>query len=184
MLRILPKTLGQSSKAARKLPVNWPKRAILEWTKLNFLAKPYHDTEFHHKLGNLKAFSEDLREKAQQRYLGVMKWCRNYIPTKVEKINFFHKLPKGETPVIIKSEIKEIFDSKNKAFSDACETAILQPFPGKQRILMQASEALILPSRLCVTLTRKYNRSGKCTPTRPLDWKISGPYNSKGQPTE
>ena len=34
------------------------------------------------------------------------------------------------------SELKEIFDSINKAISDACELSLKQPIPGKQLVLM------------------------------------------------
>ena len=39
-------------------------------------------------------------------------------------------------PINITSELKETFDSVNKALSDACEIALKQPFPGKQLVLM------------------------------------------------
>ena len=39
-------------------------------------------------------------------------------------------------PINITSELKEIFDSVNKALSDACELALKQPIPGKQLVLM------------------------------------------------
>ena len=48
-----------------------------------------------------------------------------------EKFNLFYKLPKMEVPINITSELKETFDSVNKALSDACELALKQPFPGK-----------------------------------------------------
>ena len=39
-------------------------------------------------------------------------------------------------PINIPSELKETFDSVNKALSDACELALKQPIPGKQLVLM------------------------------------------------
>ena len=39
-------------------------------------------------------------------------------------------------PVNITSELKETFDSFNKAISDACQLALKQPIPGKQLVLM------------------------------------------------
>ena len=38
-------------------------------------------------------------------------------------------------PINITSELKETFDSINKALSDACELALKQPIPGKQLVL-------------------------------------------------
>ena len=53
-----------------------------------------------------------------------------------EKLNPFYKLLKTEVPTNITSELKETFDSVNKALSDACELALKQPIPGKQLVLM------------------------------------------------
>ena len=41
-----------------------------------------------------------------------------------------------EVPINITSEFKETFDSVNKALSNACELALKQPIPGKQRVLL------------------------------------------------
>ena len=56
-----------------------------------------------------------------------------------EKLNPFCKLLKTEVPINITSELKETFDSVNKALSDACELALKQPIPGKQLVLMTDS---------------------------------------------
>ena len=53
-----------------------------------------------------------------------------------EKLEPFYKLLKAELPINITSELKETFDSVNKALSDACELALKQPVPGKQLVLM------------------------------------------------
>ena len=53
-----------------------------------------------------------------------------------EKLNPFYKLLKTEVPINITSELKETFDSVNKALSDARELALKQPIPGKQLVLM------------------------------------------------
>ena len=53
-----------------------------------------------------------------------------------EKLNPFNKLPKTEIPINITSELKETFDSVNKAPSDACELALKQTLAGKQLVLM------------------------------------------------
>ena len=45
-------------------------------------------------------------------------------------------MPKTEMPINITSELKETFDSVNKAFSDSCELALKEPIPGKQLDLM------------------------------------------------
>ena len=52
-----------------------------------------------------------------------------------EKLNPCNKLLITEAPIKITSELKETFDSVNKALSDACELALKQPIPGKQFVL-------------------------------------------------
>ena len=73
-------------------------------------------------------------KKALQRYLGFVNYYRNYVPRMAEKLNPFYKLLKTEVPINITSELKETFDSVNKALSDACELAMKQPIPGKQLV--------------------------------------------------
>ena len=53
-----------------------------------------------------------------------------------EKLNPFNKLLKAEISINITSELKETFDSVNKELIDACESALKQPIPGKQLVLM------------------------------------------------
>ena len=53
-----------------------------------------------------------------------------------QKLNFFTKLLKAEVPINITSELKETFDSVNKALSDTCELALKQRIPGKQLVQM------------------------------------------------
>ena len=71
-----------------------------------------------------------------QRYLRFVNYYRNNIPRLAEKLNPFYKLLKAEVPITITSELKESFDSKNKALSDACQLALKQHSPGKQLVLM------------------------------------------------
>ena len=73
---------------------------------------------------------------ALQRYLGFVNYYRNYIPRMAEKFNPFYKLLKAEVPINITSELKETFDSVNKALSDVCQLALKQPIPWKQVVLM------------------------------------------------
>ena len=71
-----------------------------------------------------------------QRYLGFVYFYRNFFPGMAEKLNPFYKLLKAEVPINITSELKETFDSINKALVDACRLALKQPIPGKQLVLM------------------------------------------------
>ena len=75
-------------------------------------------------------------KKALQRCLGFLNYYRIYIPRVAEKLHPFYKLLKTEVPISITSELKETFDSVNKALSDACELALKQPIPGEQLALM------------------------------------------------
>ena len=90
-----------------------------------------------HKIQN---FLNKLRfpksKKALQRYLGFINYYRNYSRRMAENLNPFYKLLKAEVPININSELKENFDSVNKALSDACQLALKQPIPGKQLALM------------------------------------------------
>ena len=53
-----------------------------------------------------------------------------------EKLNPFHKLLRAEFPINLTLELKEAFDSANRALNDACELALKKPNPGKQFVLM------------------------------------------------
>ena len=52
-----------------------------------------------------------------------------------EKLGPFYKLLKTEVPSNIVSELKDTFDSANKALSDDCEVELKRPIPGKQLVL-------------------------------------------------
>ena len=74
--------------------------------------------------------------KALQRYLRFVNYYRKCFPTMVESLNPFYKLLKAEFPINIISELKKTLYSVNKALSDACELALMQPIPRKQLVLM------------------------------------------------
>ena len=78
-------------------------------------------------------------KKAPKRYLGFVNYYQNYIPKIHEKLNPFSRTLKIEVPNNITSELKETFDSVNKAVSDACELALNQTNPGKQLNLLTDS---------------------------------------------
>ena len=75
-------------------------------------------------------------KKELQRYLGFVNYFRNFIRRVAEKLNPSYKLLKTEVPINFTWELKETFDSVNKALSDACEIALKQTIPGKQLVLM------------------------------------------------
>ena len=81
-----------------------------------------------HKIQN---FLNKLRfpksKKALQWYLGFVNYYRNYISRMAEKLKPIYKLLKAEVPINITSELKQTFDSVNKALSDACQLALKQP---------------------------------------------------------
>ena len=114
-------------------------------------------------------------EKALQQYLGFVKYYRSYIPRMTEKLNPFYKLLKTEVPINITSELKETFDSVNKALSDACELALKQPIPGKQPVLLtdasfrSAGYALMIEDNPI----RKCSQSGK----RMLQWHLARKFS-------
>ena len=81
----------------------------------------------------IKNFLSKLRfpksKKGLRRYLGFVNYSRSCTPGMAEKLNPFYKLLKAEVPIKITSELKETFDSINKALNDACELALKQPIP-------------------------------------------------------
>ena len=75
-------------------------------------------------------------KKALHRDLGFVDYYRNYNPRMAEKLVPFYKLLITEVLINFMSELKETFDSVNKAHSYACKIALKQPIPGTQLILM------------------------------------------------
>ena len=108
--------------------------------QLEFLGSTISPEGFSPQARKIQKILDKLRfsqsKKALQRCLGFVNYYKNYIPRMAEKLNPFYKLLKTEVPFNITSELKETFDSINKALSVACELALKQPVPGKQLVLM------------------------------------------------
>ena len=108
--------------------------------QVEFLGRTFSPEGIPPQARKIQNFLAKLRfpksKKALQRYLGFVNYYRNYIPRMAEKLNPFYKLLKTEVPINITSDLKETFDSVNKALSVACELALKQPIPGKQLVLM------------------------------------------------
>ena len=108
--------------------------------QVEFLGRTISPQGISPQARKIQNFLDKLRfpesKKALQRYLGFVNYYRNDFPKMAEKLNPFSKLPKTEVPINITSELKETFDSVNKALSDACELALKQPIPRKQLVLM------------------------------------------------
>ena len=133
-----------------------------------------------HKIQN---FLNKLRfpksEKALQRYLGIVNYYRKYIPRMAEKLNPFYKLLKTEVPINITSDLKETFDSVNKALSDACQLALKQPIPGKQLVLMTVASFRSAGYALMIedNPNQKSNQRGKLKHLSPLGQKFFRLHN-------
>ena len=122
--------------------------------QLEFLGRTISSEGVSSQSHKIQNFLSKLRipksKKTLEWYLGFVDYYRKYIPRTAEKLNPFCKLLKAEVPVNITSELKETFDSVNKALSDTCELALKQPIPGKQLDLMtdarfrSAGSALII----------------------------------------
>ena len=108
--------------------------------QVEFLGRTISPEGISPQARKIQIFLDKLRlpksKKALHRYLGFVDYYRNYNPRMTEKLNAFYKLLETEVPINITSELRETFDSVNKARSDACELALKQPFPGKQLVLM------------------------------------------------
>ena len=109
-------------------------------SQFEFLGRTISPEGISPQARKIQNFLDKLRfpksKKALQRCLGFVNYYRNYIPRMAEKLPPFYKLLKTEVPINVTSEFKEIFDSVNKALSDACELALKQPIPGKKLVLM------------------------------------------------
>ena len=88
---------------------------------------------------------------------------------------------KTEVPINITSQLKETFDSVNKALSDACQLALKQPTPGKQLVVMTDSSFRSAGYALIIEAIpiRKYSQSGKRTPPWHLPQNFSPPAQLK-----
>ena len=75
-------------------------------------------------------------KKALQRYLGFVNYYRNYFPRLAEKPKAFYILLRTELLINNTSELKETFESVNKAPSNTCELAVKQTIQGKQLVLI------------------------------------------------
>ena len=108
--------------------------------QVEFLGRTISPEEISPQARKIQNFLDKVRfpksKKALQRYLGFVIFYRIYISRMAEKLNPFYKFLKAEVPINITSELKETFDSVNKALSDACQLALKQPIPGKQLVLM------------------------------------------------
>ena len=108
--------------------------------QVEILGRTISPEGFSPQARKIQNFLDKLRfpksKKVLQRYLGFVNYYRSYIPRMAEKPNPFYKMLKTEVPINITSELKQAFDSVNKALSDACELALKQPIPGKQLVLM------------------------------------------------
>ena len=157
------------------------------WSQTSWVPKEeqFHQKESHRKLRELKISLKNLdslnQKKALQRYLGFVNYYKNYITRKAEKLNPFYQLLKTEVPINITWEVKETFDSVNKALSDACDSALKQPIPGKQLVLMtdasfrSAGYALVIADNP----VQKIQSKRKTYAPVAFSWKIFSPVQLK-----
>ena len=114
------------------------KGAIFESDRSIFLAKLFHQKEFRRKLGKFKTFltnSASSHQKGNTTLPGLREKLKNLNSGMTEKLNPLYKLLQAQTPINITSDLKDTFDSVNKALTDACQLAFKQPIPGKQLVL-------------------------------------------------
>ena len=151
--------------------------------QIQFLGRTISPVEISRKLGKFKISLINLDSPNQKRHYSVIwvLWTRKYFPRMAEKLNPFYNLLKTEVPIKITSELKETFDSVNKALSDACEIAVKQPIPGKQLVLMtdasfgSAGYALMIEDSPDLKIQSKRKTYGPCH----LAQKFSPPHSSR-----
>ena len=74
--------------------------------------------------------------KASQRYLGFLKYYRNYVPRLSERLAPFYKMLKSDEKVLVSNELVQQFEEINRALDKCCDLALQQPIPNKQIALM------------------------------------------------
>ena len=119
---------------------NWKWKCHFGVRQVEFLGRTISPEGISPQTQKIQNFLDKFRfpksKEALQRYLGFVNYNKRYNPSMAEKLNPFYKLLKTEVPINVTSELKETFDSVNKALSDSCELALKQPIPGKQLVLM------------------------------------------------
>ena len=104
--------------------------------QVEFLGRTISPDGISPQARKIQNFRDKLRfpkpKKALQRYLVFVINYRSYIPRMAEKPIPFYKLLKTDVPIEITSELKETFDTVNKALNDVCQLALKQPIPGQE----------------------------------------------------
>ena len=71
-----------------------------------------------------------------QRFIGFLKYYRNYIPRLSEKLSPFFKLLKETSQFCIPNTVLDTFNELNQQLEKSCSLALKQPNKNKQLILM------------------------------------------------
>ena len=109
--------------------------------QVNFLGKTICPEDIAPQTHKVKNFFSKLRfpktKKALQRYLGFVKYYKNYIPRMAGKLHPFYKLLKTDNSINIVQALVDTFDiGQQRLGIHACELSLKQALPGKQLILM------------------------------------------------
>ena len=88
----------------------------------------------------VKNFCSKLRfpksKKALQRYMGFLKYYRNYIPRLSYRLSPFFKLLKETSKFYVPTNLEEDFTNLNKLLENSCHLAVRQPLKDKQLVVM------------------------------------------------
>ena len=123
-------------KPAVKLTIE---KVIFESDKLNCLVGFIRQKGLHHKLTKFETSSanwDSSNRKSLLRYLGLVKYNRNYMLVMAVKFNPLRKLPKREKPINIAIELEETFVSVSKALYNFHELALRHRLLGEWHVLM------------------------------------------------
>ena len=109
-------------------------------TQVDFLGRtitPNGIAPQDHKITNFLSKIRFPRSKKQvQKYIGFIKYYRNYIPRLSEKMIGMYELLKADAKITISEELVDNFKAINASLAEACGLALRQPIAGKQYVLM------------------------------------------------
>ena len=109
-------------------------------TDFDFLGLTIYPQGVKPQMQNVQDFLDKTKvlksKKALQRYLGLLKFYRNYVPRLSERLASFCMMPKSDEKVLVSKKLVQQFEEINKALDKCCDFALQQPLSNKHIALM------------------------------------------------